>query len=144
MQYQKYKTMQFCIQLYIDICKIISYLQANPHPLKTENINSLIFTSTIIKQVVLIFFVNDFFFFQFYTLHEKCLEFLEFFLSIFSNIWTEYRGILPISPDSVCMQENIDQKNLTFRHFLRSDSLDLFKKEKGFLYTGALLHRLIV
>ena len=63
MQYQKYKTMQFCIQLYIDICKIISYLQANPHPLKTENINSLIFTSTIIKQVVLIFFVNDFFFF---------------------------------------------------------------------------------
>ena len=49
MQYQKYQKMQFCIQLYIDIWEIILYLQANPYRLKTKNINSLIFISTIIK-----------------------------------------------------------------------------------------------
>ena len=49
MQYQKYQKIQFCIQLYIDICEIILYLQANPYRLKTKNINSLIFISTIIK-----------------------------------------------------------------------------------------------
>ena len=41
--------MQFCIQWYIDIWGIILYLQANPYRLKTKNINSLIFISTIIK-----------------------------------------------------------------------------------------------
>ena len=40
---------QFFIQLYIDIWKINLYLQANPYRLKTKNINSLIFVSTIIK-----------------------------------------------------------------------------------------------
>ena len=40
---------QFCVQLYIDIWEIILYLQANPYRLKTKNINSLIFVSTIIK-----------------------------------------------------------------------------------------------
>ena len=58
MQYQKYRKMQFCIQLNIDIWEIILYLQANPYRLKTKNINSLIFISTIIKQLILmIFFV---------------------------------------------------------------------------------------
>ena len=42
MQYQKYRKMQFCIQLNIDIWEIILYLQANPYRLKTKNINSLI------------------------------------------------------------------------------------------------------
>ena len=41
--------MQFCIQLYINILEIIPYLQANPYRLKTKNITSLIFISTIIK-----------------------------------------------------------------------------------------------
>ena len=31
MQYQKYQKMQLCIELYIDIWKIILYLQANPY-----------------------------------------------------------------------------------------------------------------
>ena len=38
-QYQKYWNVQFCIQLYFDICEIILYLQANPCQLKTNNIN---------------------------------------------------------------------------------------------------------
>ena len=37
------------MQLYIDIRENISYLQANPYRLKTENINILVFISTIIK-----------------------------------------------------------------------------------------------
>ena len=41
--------MQFCIQLYIDTWEIILHLQANPYWLKTKNINSLIFISTITK-----------------------------------------------------------------------------------------------
>ena len=41
--------MQFCIQLHIDFREIVPYLQANPYTLKTKNINSLIFVSTIIK-----------------------------------------------------------------------------------------------
>ena len=49
MQYQKYRKMQFCIQLNIDIWEIILYLQANPYQLKTKNINSLIFIGIIIK-----------------------------------------------------------------------------------------------
>ena len=58
MQYQEYQKMQFYIQLYIDISKIIMYLQANPYRLKTKNINSLIFISTVIKyQMLMTFFV---------------------------------------------------------------------------------------
>ena len=49
MQYQKYRKMQFCIQLNIDIWEIILYLQANPYRLKTKNINSLTFISTFIE-----------------------------------------------------------------------------------------------
>ena len=49
MQYQKYRKMQFCIQLNINIWEIILDLQANPYRLKTKNINSLIFISSIIK-----------------------------------------------------------------------------------------------
>ena len=47
--YQKYQKMLFCIQLHTDIWEIILYLQANPNRLKTKNINSLIFVSTIVK-----------------------------------------------------------------------------------------------
>ena len=47
--YARYQKMQFCIQLYVDIWKIVPYLQANPYRLKTKNINSLISVSTIIN-----------------------------------------------------------------------------------------------
>ena len=55
MQYQKYQKMQFFIQLYIDIWKIILYLQANPYRLKTKNTNCFIncFISTFIKYIML-------------------------------------------------------------------------------------------
>ena len=53
MQYQKYQETQFCIQLYIDILEITLFLQANPYGLKTKNINSLIFISTNIKELML-------------------------------------------------------------------------------------------
>ena len=56
MQYQKYRKMQFCIQLYFDTWEIILYLQANPYRLKTKIINSRIFISTIIKQLMLMIF----------------------------------------------------------------------------------------
>ena len=49
MQYQKYRKMQFCIQLYTDIRQVILYLQANSYRVKNKNIHSLIFISTIIK-----------------------------------------------------------------------------------------------
>ena len=47
--YARYLEMQFCIQLYIDIWRIISYLSINLYRIKTKLINSLIFRSTIIK-----------------------------------------------------------------------------------------------
>ena len=53
MQDQKYQKTQFCIQLYIDIWEIISYLQANPYLLKTKNINCLICITTITNVNVL-------------------------------------------------------------------------------------------
>ena len=49
MQYQGYRKIQLCIQVYIDMWEIIIYLQAKPYRLKSKNINSLIFISTIIK-----------------------------------------------------------------------------------------------
>ena len=53
------------------------------------------------------------------SLREKC-PYSEFFLSVFSHIRTEYGEILLISPYSVQMQENTDQKNSKYGHFLRS------------------------
>ena len=50
------------------------------------------------------------------TLREKC-PYLEFFWSVFSHIWTEYGEILRISPYSVRMRENTDQKNSEYGHF---------------------------
>ena len=48
-------------------------------------------------------------FFKMRALREKCLH-LEFYLSAFSSIPSEYKEILRISPYSVQMQENTDQK----------------------------------
>ena len=52
-----------------------------------------------------------------YPLWEKCA----FFWSVFSRIWIEYGEIRSISPYSVCVWENTDQKNFEYGHFSRSD-----------------------
>ena len=54
-----------------------------------------------------------------------CVKFVQirsFFWPVFSRIRTEYGEILRISPYSVQMRENTDQKNSVFRHFSRSDT----------------------
>ena len=53
------------------------------------------------------------------TLRQKCL-YSEFFWSVLSRIWTEYREIQSISRYSVQMRENTDQKNCEYGHFSRS------------------------
>ena len=45
------------------------------------------------------------------TLHKR-FPYLEFLRYVFSRIRTEYGEILRISPNSVRMRENIDQKKL--------------------------------
>ena len=51
----------------------------------------------------------------------------EYFWYVFSRIWTEYGEILRISPHSVQMRENTDQKNSEYGHFSRSDQLGQWK-----------------
>ena len=45
------------------------------------------------------------------------------FLGRISRIWTEYGEILRISPSSVRMGENTDQKNSEYGHILRSERM---------------------
>ena len=47
----------------------------------------------------------------------------ELFSSVFSRIRTEYGKIMSISPYSVRIQENTDQNNSEYRHFLSSVGL---------------------
>ena len=54
-----------------------------------------------------------------FTLRKKC-SYLEFFLSRFSRIWTEYEDVLCLSLYSVQMWEAEDQRNTEYIHFLRS------------------------
>ena len=54
------------------------------------------------------------------TLREKC-PYSEFFSSVFSRIWAEYGEIRSISPYSVQMRENMDQKNSEYGHFSLSE-----------------------
>ena len=49
----------------------------------------------------------------------------EFFWSVFSRIRTEYGDLRRKSPYSVWMQKNMDQKNSEYRHFLRSDNIEI-------------------
>ena len=49
----------------------------------------------------------------------KIFRIRSFFWSVFSRIRTEYGEILRISPYSVRMKENTDQKNLEYGHFSR-------------------------
>ena len=53
------------------------------------------------------------------SLREKC-PYLGFFWFVFSRIRTEYVS-LRVSPYSVQMREDTDQKNSKYGHFLRSD-----------------------
>ena len=55
------------------------------------------------------------------TLREKCL-YPECFWPISFLIRTEYEKIRNISPYSVWIQENTDQKNSEYGHFLRNES----------------------
>ena len=50
------------------------------------------------------------------SLHENC-PYSELFCSVFSRIWTEYGEIRSISPCSVQIRENTDQKNFECGHF---------------------------
>ena len=61
------------------------------------------------------------------SLRVKCPH-LEFFWSVFSSIRAEYREIIPISPYSVRMQGNTDQKNSEYGHFSSSEYFNF----KGF------------
>ena len=59
---------------------------------------------------------------NFYNRHYvKSVQIRKFFWSIFSRIWTKYGEILRISPYSVQIQENKDQKNSVFGHNSCSD-----------------------
>ena len=53
------------------------------------------------------------------TLRKKCPG-LEFFWSVFSFVWTEYRDLFGKFPYLLLMRENADQKNSEYGHFLRS------------------------
>ena len=57
--------------------------------------------------------------YQTIPLREKC-PYSEFSWSVLSRIWNEYGEILRISPYSVQMWKNTDQKNSEYEHFLRS------------------------
>ena len=56
----------------------------------------------------------------------------KFFCSVFSRIRTEYGEIRSISPQSVRMRENTDQKNSEYGHFSRSAKFS----EREFVFTG--------
>ena len=60
------------------------------------------------------------------ALREKC-PYLELFWSSFFRIWTQYEEVRLISPYSVRIQENTDQKNSEYGHLSRSEAL-LIKK----------------
>ena len=58
------------------------------------------------------------------ALHEKC-PCQEFFWSIFSRIRIKYGEVLRISPNSVRIRKNTDQKNSEYGHFSRSADVSL-------------------
>ena len=60
------------------------------------------------------------------SLREKC-PYSEFFWSAFPHIRTEYGQIRSISPYSVRIRENMDQKNSEYGHFSRCECFDQFQ-----------------
>ena len=76
-----------------------------------------------------------------HTLGEKC-PYLALFWFAFSHIWTEYGEIRSISPYSVQMRENTDQKHSDYGHFSRSDNHDQALKFQPFLQNVPILNPL--
>ena len=62
------------------------------------------------------------------SLRKKC-PYSESFWSVSSRIRTEYGEILRISPRSIRMRENMDQKNSKYENFLRSELVSLNNDE---------------
>ena len=58
--------------------------------------------------------------FYYHSLRKKC-PYSEFFWRVFSRIRNEYGEITSISPYSVQMRENTDQKNSEYGHFSHSE-----------------------
>ena len=71
-------------------------------------------------------FDNHWWYQERYQFRKSC-PYLEFFWPAFSRIRTEYREIRSISPYSVRMRENTDQKNSKYWNFSRSDHELLLK-----------------
>ena len=68
-------------------------------------------------------------------MYEKCAC-SELFWFDFSHIWAEYREIFRISPYSIRMRENTDQKNSEYSHFCAVCNfkvMPLFEKYLKFL-----------
>ena len=64
----------------------------------------------------------------------KNVRIWSFFWSVFSRTRTEYREILRISPYSVRMRENTDQKNSEYGHVSSSAYLNPFLANVSILY----------
>ena len=60
----------------------------------------------------------------------KSVQIRSFFWSVWSRIWTEYGEMRSISPYSVRIRKNTDQKNSVFGHFSRSA---LFFKQRDLM-----------
>ena len=73
------------------------------------------------------------------SLREKC-PCLEFFLSVFSRIWTEYIEIFRISPYSIRMRKKTDQKNIEYGRFSRTVFMTLLLMLIVFLLLFLLRH----
>ena len=65
----------------------------------------------------------------------KYFQYLEYFWSAFSHIWTEYGDLLCKSPYSVQMEENAGQKNSEYGQFPRSDTKPNFGTEHWETYS---------
>ena len=77
--------------------------------------------------------------FSIYIEKLQCEKFpySDFFWSVFSRIWSEYKELLFKTLYSVWMHENMDQKNSYYGHFLYSVNYQLIKK---LLLTKTQLH----
>ena len=69
-----------------------------------------------------------------HKLRERC-PYSEFFWSVFSYIRTEFGKIRSISPYSIQMLENTNQKNSEYRHFSRSDMWQSFHNDDSAWYS---------
>ena len=76
------------------------------------------------------------------SLRKNCPN-TEFFWSVFSCIWTEYRDLRSKFPYSVQIRENADQKNSAFGHFSRSLCnilvAEVRKQEMNNMYRGVFI-----